>query len=63
MGNTVNIEEYKPHEVAETICLFCFNRTISVYPVKALLKTHECGNCWKIGGIIKTGQSLDTGTD
>ena len=31
MNKITNIEDYKPHEIAEVICLYCMNRWISVH--------------------------------
>ena len=31
MDKIINIEDYKPHEIAEVICLYCMNRWISVH--------------------------------
>lgn len=50
-----NIDEYKPHEVAEVICLYCW---ISVHEQGEWLAKWECPKCGKIGGIIYTGQPL-----
>ena len=53
----VNIDDYRPHEVSELICLKCFRRWIGVYPEYTLLKDLEC-KCGEVGYIIKTGQTL-----
>lgn len=53
-----NIEEKMVHEVAELICLKCFNRWIGVYPQKTYLKDIEC-TCGEIGFVIKTGQTIE----
>lgn len=55
----VEFEEYIPHEVSETICVFCGNRALRIYPEVTPLRILECDNCLRIGGIIKTGQDLD----
>ena len=34
--------ENEPYEVAELICLKCFDRAIHVYPQKTLLKHLQC---------------------
>jgi len=49
--------ENEPHEVAELICLKCFDRAIHTYPEKTLLKHLQC-RCGEIGYLIKTGQTL-----
>ena len=56
-NNIVNIDDYRPHEVSELICLKCFHRWIGVYPEYTLLKDLEC-KCGEVGYIIKTGQTL-----
>ena len=58
MGKITNIDEYKPHEIAEVICLYCMNRWISVHEQGEWLAKWECPKCGKIGGIIYTGQPL-----
>ena len=57
MGKLIDINENRPHEVAELICIKCFHRYIGVYPQTTLLKDLECQNCGK-GFIIKTGQTV-----
>lgn len=57
MDNIVKLDEYRPHEVSELICLKCLNRWIGVYPEELLLKNIEC-KCGKSGYVIKTGQTL-----
>ena len=53
----VNIDDYRPHEVSELICLKCFHRWIGVYPEYTLLKDLEC-KCGEVGYVIKTGQTI-----
>ena len=55
--NIVNIDDYRPHEVSELICLKCFHRWIGVYPEYTLLKDLEC-KCGEVGYVIKTGQTV-----
>ena len=55
--NIVKLDEYRPHEVSELICLKCSHRWIAVYPEELLLKNIEC-KCGKKGYVIKTGQTL-----
>ena len=40
--NIVKLDEYRPHEVSELICLKCSHRWIAVYPEELLLKNIEC---------------------
>lgn len=65
-GQVVDLSSYKdeisqnePHEVSELICVSCMYRYLGVYHHKALLKDMKCPNCHKLGGIIKTGQTLE----
>lgn len=55
---TLDFHENQPHKIAETICLKCLSRSISVYPAKVSLKDLECSN-GHVGYMIKTGQELD----
>jgi hypothetical protein len=57
MGKVIDFESNMPHEVAELICLKCYNRAIHVYPESCLLKDLEC-KCGETGYLIKTGQTL-----
>lgn len=59
MGKVVDIESDMEHEVAELICLKCFDRWIGVYPPTVLLKDIEC-KCGAIGYVIKTGQTIES---
>lgn len=56
--NVTDINENKPHCVAELICVRCGKRWIGVYPEKTWLKDLECENCGP-GFVIKTGQDLE----
>ncbi len=56
-SNIVDIEEGLPHRLAETICVKCFQRSMTIWPEKTQLKELECENCGK-GYIIMTGQPL-----
>lgn len=58
MGRPI-IEVPEPHEVAELICWHCGHRWYAVYPEKTHLKNIQCPYCFKTGGAIKTGQTLD----
>ena len=58
MGDIHYIDENKPHEVSEVICIKCGRRWISVRPKDTLLKDIECPNCGA-GSVIKTGQDLE----
>lgn len=60
MSEIINIEEAKPHEVAELICLKCLHRWIGVYPEDLPLKHIRC-TCGEIGAVIKTGQTIMEG--
>lgn len=60
MAEIFDIEEAKPHEVAELICLKCLHRWIGVYPETTLLKDIEC-KCGATGAVIKTGQTIQEG--
>ena len=53
-----DINENKPHEVSEVICLKCLNRWISVYSEDTLLKEIDCPKCGEVGYVIKTGQTI-----
>lgn len=57
MGTVAEFEKNLPHEIAELICLKCFNRAIHVLPESTLLKDLEC-KCGAIGYLIKTGQTI-----
>ena len=57
----IDIEEGKPHEVSELICLNCHRRAIHVFPADTLLKDLEC-ICGATGLLIKTGQTLQEET-
>lgn len=52
MNKITNIDEYKPHEIAEVMCLHCMNRWISVHEQGEWLAKWECPKCVKVGGII-----------
>lgn len=58
MGKIIDIAENQPHEVAELICLKCFNRWIGVYPEKTSLKMLQCKCCGATRYVIKTGQTI-----
>lgn len=58
MSKIINIEEQIPHRVAETICVKCLKRNITVWPEGTLLKDLECEKCGT-GFIILTGELID----
>ena len=60
MAEIIDIEEAKPHEVAELICLKCLHRWIGVYAADLPLKHIQC-TCGEIGAVIKTGQTIQEG--
>lgn len=47
MDKIVYIDEYKPHETAEVMCLHCMNRWLSVYEQGEWL-----AKCGIVSGII-----------
>lgn len=55
----MNLDDQRPHELAELICFRCSYRYLAVYPAEALLKTLVCPKCSKPGFMIKTGQTLN----
>ena len=57
MKTVIDIDENIEHEVAELICLKCFNRWIGVYPSEVPLKNLEC-KCGEVGYVIQTGQTV-----
>lgn len=57
--NITDIDEYRPHVVAELVCLKCLKRWIGVYPASNLLKDLKCQKCNESGYVIMTGQELD----
>ncbi len=60
MDDLIHIEEHKPHNVSEVICVRCGKRWISVRPEDVLLKDLECPNCGK-GYVIETGEVVNDG--
>ena len=57
-GKVIEIEEGMPHNMAETICIFCGKRAVDIWPEGVLLKDLEC-SCGRKGGIICTGQPME----
>jgi len=58
MTKTLDFHDNQPHKIAETICLKCLRRSVTVWPANLWLKSLEC-SCGEVGFIIKTGQELD----
>ncbi len=56
--NIIDIDKILPHRLAETICVKCYQRIISVWPDGVKLKDLECENCGN-GYIILTGETID----
>lgn len=54
----VEMSDYQPHEVRETMCWRCGHRWIAVHPEKTLLKELECPGCHAQGYAFATGQTL-----
>ena len=42
MGYVTELDEYRPHEFWEAMCVKCLDRWIAVVPVGMLLKKIEC---------------------
>ena len=59
MSNVIDFEKQLPHVANEVICIACHHRYIAVAPSKIWLKDYKCGECQKIGTIIKTGEILE----
>ncbi len=53
----LNFEDYQEHITAETICVFCGDRCIRIWPTSCPMKNLEC-SCGKIGGVIMTGDQI-----
>lgn len=58
MREPVNIDDYRPHEIYEAICVKCCQRWIAAIPVGVPLRDVECVNCGP-GFVISTGQPLE----
>ena len=54
-NKVIDLDDYRPHEVSELICLKCLHRWTGVYPESLLLKDIEC-KCGEVGYVIKTGE-------
>lgn len=59
MSNMIDINQNKPHYVAELMCINCGHRGIHTFPTDCWLQELECPKCGKSGYIITTGQILD----
>lgn len=57
-SKTIEMSDYLPHEVRETMCWKCGHRWVAVYPEKTLLKELECPGCHAQGYAFATGQTL-----
>lgn len=57
-GRIIDINENRPHEVSEVICVRCGRRWIAVRPEGTLLKDLECPDCGA-GYVIKTGEAIE----
>ena len=57
MGDVTDIEDYRPYEFWEAMCMKCLDRWIAVVPCGILLKKIECKNCGS-GYVINTGQNM-----
>lgn len=58
MAEIHDFEENLPHRVAETVCVKCLHRCITVWPDGTPLKKLECEKCGP-GYIILTGEPID----
>ena len=57
MGDITELDEHRPHEFWEAMCVKCLERWIAVVPVGMLLKKVECKNCGP-GYVVNTGQDV-----
>jgi len=55
--NVVNINDSKPHQASEVVCLKCLSRWIAVRPTTTQLRQLECQNCGQ-GYVIETGELI-----
>lgn len=53
-----DIDDYRPYNVRELMCIACFKRWIAVYPDGLKLKDFECPDCKKTGAVIATGEFI-----
>jgi hypothetical protein len=44
MGEVIDLEEFRPHEVTRAVCAGCGHRVVSVAPVDAVWP-RECSQC------------------
>ena len=45
MGDVTELDNHRPHEFWEAMCVKCLDRWIAVVPVGVLLKKVECKKC------------------
>lgn len=60
MADPIDIAEYRPHMVAETMCVKCLHRCWSIWMKGTPLKDLHCPN-YGPGFVILTGQFADAG--
>ena len=58
MGKLTDLDEHRPHRLAEVICVKCLHRYWCVWPEGTPLKDLECATCGA-GFIVLTGQPTD----
>ena len=56
--NVVTLDDERPHEFFEAMCVKCYRRWIAVMMVGVLLKDIECPTCGA-SYVIRTGQPVD----
>lgn len=56
--SVVEMSDYQPHVVRETMCWRCGHRWIAVHPEKTHLKELECPGCHAQGYAFATGQII-----
>lgn len=54
----INLDEMRPHRVAETICVQCRKRVVSVWPDGTPLARLVCSGCGMSGFVILTGEPI-----
>ncbi len=57
MGDVTELDDHRPHEFWEAMCVKCLNRWIAIVPCGILLKKVECKKCGS-GYVINTGQDV-----
>jgi hypothetical protein len=60
MGKIVEFRKEGNWVNREVICLACGYRYIATELAAVWLKNYQCPNCKMVGGIIATGQPLDS---